>query len=359
MQLTGLKAITKLEGPWRITFDTNPDDCNHHCIMCEEHSYYSPKNRKRTKGNSKRRLMDFNIIQNVVHECSPFGLKEIIPSTMGEPLLYKNFPKIIGLCRGYNVKMNLTTNGSFPSRSAEEWAELIVPVTSDVKISWNGATKELQEEVMVGSNHEKRLEDLKTLLKIRDQHYYGGGNYCSVTLQLTFMKVNLQEIPEIVKLGISLGVDRVKGHHLWVHFNDIAHLSLRKNHDSIKRWNNTAIECIKVARDTILPNGKHIKLDNFHELDPRNINELHHKGICPFLAREAWVNHEGRFDPCCAPDDLRRELGNFGNVLDKGLMAIWGGEQYDQLINHYLENDLCKMCNMCKPRGEVYNENDS
>src|SRR5207253_2951864 len=25
-------------GPWRITFDTNPDTCNLHCVMCEEHS---------------------------------------------------------------------------------------------------------------------------------------------------------------------------------------------------------------------------------------------------------------------------------------------------------------------------------
>ena len=28
-------------GPWRITFDTNPDDCNLHCIMCEDHWPYS------------------------------------------------------------------------------------------------------------------------------------------------------------------------------------------------------------------------------------------------------------------------------------------------------------------------------
>ena len=28
-------------GPWRITFDTNPDDCNLHCIMCEDHSPFS------------------------------------------------------------------------------------------------------------------------------------------------------------------------------------------------------------------------------------------------------------------------------------------------------------------------------
>ena len=33
--------------PWRITFDTNPDDCNLQCLMCEEHSPFSPKQAER------------------------------------------------------------------------------------------------------------------------------------------------------------------------------------------------------------------------------------------------------------------------------------------------------------------------
>jgi hypothetical protein len=28
----------RAKGPWRITFDTNPDTCNLRCVMCEEHS---------------------------------------------------------------------------------------------------------------------------------------------------------------------------------------------------------------------------------------------------------------------------------------------------------------------------------
>ena len=36
-------------GPWRITFDTNPDDCNLHCIMCEDHSPYSTTQSDRRK----------------------------------------------------------------------------------------------------------------------------------------------------------------------------------------------------------------------------------------------------------------------------------------------------------------------
>jgi glycosyltransferase involved in cell wall biosynthesis len=34
-------AITVMPGPWRVTFDTNPDDCNLRCVMCEEHSPFS------------------------------------------------------------------------------------------------------------------------------------------------------------------------------------------------------------------------------------------------------------------------------------------------------------------------------
>ncbi len=27
--------------PWRITIDTNPDQCNLNCIMCDTHSIYN------------------------------------------------------------------------------------------------------------------------------------------------------------------------------------------------------------------------------------------------------------------------------------------------------------------------------
>ena len=38
-------ALKHLDAPWRITFDTNPDDCNLNCVMCEEHSPTAPPTR--------------------------------------------------------------------------------------------------------------------------------------------------------------------------------------------------------------------------------------------------------------------------------------------------------------------------
>lgn len=93
----------------------------------------------------------------------------MIPSTMGEPLIYKHFSHFIELCYKYNLKMNLTTNGTFPKtteKSFTEWAKLIVPITTDIKISWNGATAETSQKVMLKINFEEAVENVKEKILI-------------------------------------------------------------------------------------------------------------------------------------------------------------------------------------------------
>mgnify|MGYP001158614243 FL=1 len=340
------EKLVHRSAPWRITFDTNPDDCNLNCVMCEEHSPYSPSHQARIKGELPYRRMNIETIEQVISECAPHGLEEIIPSTMGEPLIYKHMPRIIELCHEHGIKLNLTTNGTFPGKGAEKWARMIVPVGSDVKLSWNGSNRTSQSLVMINNDFDKNMEDLRTFIRIRDEHANNGGNYCSVTLQMTFMEMNLEQVPRVVELAIKEGVDRVKGHHLWAHFEEIKDEDLRRSKDSIERWNEIARECIEIADNNLLPNGKRIILANIYELDPEHGGELHPAATCPFLGQEAWVNHEGRFDPCCSPDDLRQTLGYFGNVGDEGLLDIWQSSEYQNLLENYLDFDVCKQCNM-------------
>jgi len=344
--------ITRNPGPWRITFDTNPDTCNLKCIMCEEHSEHSLLQLQRKNEGRERRVMPFEMIEKVIAEAAPHGLREIIPSTMGEPLLYDQFEGIIELCRRYGVKLNLTTNGTFPRLGAAEWAKRIVPVTSDVKISWNGATKTTHEAIMVGAKWENVLENARTFLAIRDAHAAAGGNRCRVTFQLTFLKSNVHELADMVRLAIDLGVDRVKGHHLWAHFDAIRDQSMRRNTESIGRWNAAVLEAREVAATKPLPNGKHVLLENIFLLDEKATQDLAPGGPCPFLGQEAWVSALGRFDPCCAPDAQRRSLGEFGNLQERSFMEIWNGEAYRALTSTYRNRPLCLACNMRKPVGE-------
>jgi len=345
---TSTKGIAPIESPWRVTFDTNPDDCNFSCTMCEQHSEFSPHQSNRKARGIRRRRMDINLVRSVVAELAPRGLKEIIPTTMGEPLQYKEFPEFIQICKEYNVKMNLTTNGSFFGRGVNEWAAVIIPCTSDIKISWNGITTKTQQSIMKGSTLQNQISNLKSLIKIRDEVATAGGNYCSITLQLTFMQKNLLEIPEILKFAMECGCDRVKGHHLWAHFEEIKDENLRRNSASIQNWNEIASQCRDIVANNPRKDGKPFRLENFESLSEQlGVAEAGANTVCPFLGKEAWVNHEGRFDPCCAPDEERKSLGSFGTV-NRSLLAIWNSPEYKDLAKNYKEFSLCRGCTMRK-----------
>lgn len=347
-------TIPPAPGPWRITFDTNPDTCNLKCIMCEEHSPHSLLQIQRRRDGRPRRLMPIELVRRVIAEAAPHGLREVIPSTMGEPLLYENFEEIIELCHSYKVKLNLTTNGTFPRLGPMVWAEKIVPVTSDVKISWNGARAATQEDVMIGSSWEEMLENVRTFVSVRDRHAATGGNRCRVTFQLTFLETNVDEIPDIVRLAVELGVDRVKGHHLWAHFDEIKPLSMRRSTEAIRRWNASVKQARLAAAERRLPNGEYVLLDNLFPLDEEAATEdLAPDGPCPFLGQEAWISAEGRFDPCCAPDAERRSLGQFGNLNETSFMDIWRGDSYRRLLSTYRNRSLCIGCNMRRPAEEA------
>lgn len=341
--------ILRRPGPWRVTLDTNPDDCNLRCIMCEEHSEHSDRQAERRSAGQPRRRMSVDLIRKVVAEAAALGAREIIPSTMGEPLLFAHFEEILSLCARYKLKLNLTTNGTFPRLGARAWAEKIVPVTSDTKISWNGASGATHEAIMVGARWESVLANLRTFIEVRDAHAAAGGDRCRVTLQLTFLESNTSELPEIVRLAASLGVDRVKGHHLWAHFAAIQGLSMRRSPEAIQRWNAAVAEARAVVAQHRLPDGRPVLLENIFPLNPDATEDLAPGGACPFLGQEAWVSAEGRFNPCCAPDAERRSLGDFGDLNYQSLGEIWSGPAYERLQASYRVRSLCLGCNMRRP----------
>lgn len=333
---------------WRITLDTNPDLCNLHCMMCEDHSDLA---KSRKSGQPKRPLMSLELMESILAQAARFGVREIIPSTMGEPLLYPHFLRMLELCRQYDMSLNLTTNGTFPPGphhySVEDWAHRIVPLATDVKISWNGATETTQQRIMPGTSLSGHLMNAQKFIAVRDKIHQETGHYCRMTMQMTFMEANLDEIPAMIQLACELGFDRIKGHQLWVHFPEMENCSLRRSSESIRAWNEIARQCRTIASENRVPAGKTpIQLVHFFDLDPNHKDEISPNGICPFLGKEAWVDSSGHFNVCCAPDTLRKSLGDFGDLVRQSLEEIWNSPAYRNLCKTYMANDLCKVCNM-------------
>ncbi len=335
---------------WRITLDTNPEDCNYHCIMCEEHSEFSHfKKKLKEQGLDTPRRMPRNLLSNIFEDAKKLGIREIIPSTMGEPLLYKWIDDFFILAPKYGFKINLTTNGSFPGKKIEDWAQIIIPNTSDIKISFNGAKKETSEKIMRGSSYEKQLSNIRFLVQYRNNWYKKHGKYCSITLQTTFMQSNMKELAEIIKLAASLDIDRVKGHHLWTHFEEIKNLSMKFSDESIRQWNKYVDEA-EIAQELYLkPNGKKIRLENIIKLSEDTGEVIPETYNCPFLGKELWIAADGRINPCCCPDEKRRLLGDFGNANQIKISEVIESEKYQNLLENYKAQEVCKTCNMRRP----------
>lgn len=335
---------------WRITLDTNPEDCNLSCTMCEEHSPFS--NYIKEKLGGKRRRMPKEWLEPIFEQAKQLGVTEMIPSTMGEPLIYKHFSHFVELCYKYNIKMNLTTNGTFPKtteKTVTEWAKLIVPITTDIKISWNGATAETSQKVMLKIDFDEALENIKKFIQVRDEHYMNTGYYCRVTFQLTFMQNNMHELADIVKLAAGIGVDRVKGHQLWTHFDEIKQLSMNATIDSIVRWNRYVEEAYGAQNEFRKSNGEKVILENIIPLQVNDSKEIPESYECPFLEKELWVSATGKISPCCAPDEQRNALGDFGNIESTTINGVLNSPGYKDLVENYKTKTLCKSCNMRKP----------
>lgn len=344
------KVISKKYNLWRITLDTNPEDCNLSCTMCEEHSPFSKFIRE--KLNGKRRRMPKEWLESIFQQAKALGVKEIIPSTMGEPLLYKHFAYIVELCYKYGIKMNLTTNGTFPKtteKSVTEWAKLLVPITTDVKISWNGATAQTAQKIMLKINFDEAIANVREFIRIRNEHFKATGYKCRVTFQLTFMQNNMHELADIIALAAKLDVDRVKGHQLWAHFDEIKDLSMKHSAESILQWNKYVEEAYKAQEKYRKHNGEKVILENIIPIELNESQEIPENYNCPFLGKELWISPTGKISPCCAPDEMRQTLGNFGNIENNTIESILNSDNYINLITHYKQIPLCKTCNMRKP----------
>ncbi len=332
-------------GPWRVTFVTSPDDCNLRCIMCRTGSASAPPAERRRR---PPRRMELGLLRRVLEDRRGSALSEVIPSTEGEPLLYPEMDGLLDLCAAAGAKVNLTTNGTFPGRGAAAWAERLAPACSDVKVSWNGACAATAEALMPGLSFDEALAGVRAFAKVRDRVASSGAGRCRLSFQVTAMEPNVAELPEIVRLAASLGVDRVKVNQLQAHFPELRSLSLRRSPRSIRRWNEAVRACWRAAEEARRTRGRQVLLQNLVELepDPERPAPL---GPCPFLGREAWVTVDGRFGPCPAPRGER--LGELGSLRDWTMGEIWESERYRELCRSYPSRPICRECSMRRPGG--------
>jgi MoaA/NifB/PqqE/SkfB family radical SAM enzyme len=332
-----------LLSPWRITFVTNPDECNLRCPMCATHS---DEARAIRPAAAPRRLGLQDVIRAIDSLSSP--PIEVIPSTRGEPLLWDGLPGLAEACGARGISLNVTTNGSFPGRGAEEWARILCPVSSDVKISWGAASPWLDAELIGGRDPVRALADLRTFVRVRDETASAGGNRCGVSLQVAARAENVGELPALVRLAAAEGLDRVKVNHLQLHFPSLEASSLRRSPEAVRRWNEAVRAAGDAATRTPRRGGGEVALLGLVELPEKGGAPLRD---CPFAGREAWVEVDGTYLPCPAPAAREGRLGYLGSLRDGSIPEAWNSPAWRAVGDGWKELAPCRDCPFRSPGG--------
>ena len=235
--------------------------------------------------------MPFEIAQAAIEKYAP---KEVIPSTMGEPLLYSKFNDLLNLCKARGIKLNITTNGTFPSKWNRESGMIeLLTACKDIKVST------LAYE-MGGINQIAWRKNIEQLLKCRHQLNHAGTNeFSTVSLQVTLHRENLSNLAEILHYAESIEINRIKWNP--VVFLDSAPQELRSRYELDK---DTLSQIRQEFRNGALVSDK---LKNEGSLFFENLS-----GKCPMakdcdhcpFTDETWIWPDGHEDHC--PNPMRR-----------------------------------------------------
>ena len=334
------------DGPWRLTLVADPDDCNLACDMCE-------CGRARADGppsRPPRRLDPALALAAFASARSGGALREVVPSTLGEPLLWAGTDSLLDACAAAGLRLNLTTNGTWPGRGARAWGERLYPLASDVKVSWNGASAATAEAIMPGLDFAAAVAGVAEVAAARDAAAARSGVRGRLSFQVTAQAGNVDELPAMARLAASLGVDRVKVNQLQPRAPHLLARALTRTRQGLERWNGAAAALRAAATSLRTSAGVPLELQGAGDLalDPAAPAPL---GPCPFVGREAWLLHDGRLAPCPHPAAWRGELGDFGRVGAAPLLELWRGPALAEFTRRHEEHPVCAACPFRRPGG--------
>jgi len=163
--------------------------CNLRCPMC-------PRTIKLERGELEEGDMDFRLYKKVIDEGSENGLYSVKLNLLGEPLCCKDLPKMIKYAKKKRIiDVMINTNGVLLTEDMSK--KLIDAGLDKLFISFDSPTKKIYESIRIGAKFENVLENVKTLVKIRDEN---NLRYPITRVSMVLMKENKNELPKFIKL---------------------------------------------------------------------------------------------------------------------------------------------------------------
>lgn len=280
--------------------------CNLHCIMCPIDDIEAPK-RKLNIDEFKHILSQF-----------PF-LKQVGLYGIGEPLNNPRIYEMIKICHDRNIKTEFVSNATLFNETRIN--KLIEAGLNNIYISIDSVNSQNYESIRIGSNFEKVIQNLKTLIDCKKA---ANSKIPEIGIVTVTMNENVEELIQIINFISTLEVDKliIKGLN-----TSYTGSSLKVQTDHNQNLNQVLALCEKINQS-----GK-LQIKFY-----RN-----NKEACSWPWNSVFITANGDVTPCCNCADPN--IISFGNIFQQNFLEIWNNEQY----RNFRTSFRSEMPTVCKP----------
>ena len=257
--------------------------CNLQCSFC------SPVKRK-------KEIMDIETFENIILKIKDYT-DYVYLHVKGEPLSHPNIIELINICDKYNLKVNLTTNGT------------IFPNIVD------------------------KLNKCQNINKINFSLHSENNidNYCEKIFDA------VEKLPKSVTVIYRLWT--LKDNNLDSKSTEIV--------NKISKYYNLSSELVeKIKLENNIKIKSTIYVDKDNEFEWPSINSQNESdGYCFALKTQIAILVDGTVVPCCLDND---GIINLGNIKDKSMDEIINSDRFKSLKQSFQQRKPCEeLCRKC------------
>ncbi len=302
------------ENIYPIEIEISPSGaCNHRCVFCAvDYIGYQPA------------FLDKDIILRDIKQMATKGLKSVICSGEGEPLLNKDMPDIANGIKACGVDVAMSSNCALFTK---EKAEECLGAFTWIRFSVASMEEESYDKIQRGKSGDlgRVKENLSDAVRIKKDRKLTT----TLGVQCLLLPDNMRQLPDMAKQLREIGVD---------------YLTIKPYSQHLHSENKFEIDY-----DEMLDLEKEVKQytsDDFSIYFRANaMKKMHHEKCykqCYGLPFMTHIDAKGNVWPCVA--HIGTEEFCYGNIYEWSFEEIWEGTRRQEIIKKLNALDINKIC---------------
>lgn len=302
------------ENIYPIEIEISPSGaCNHRCIFCAvDYVGYQPV------------FLDKDILLRDIRQMSERGLKSVICSGEGEPLLNKAMPDIANGIKACGVDVAMSSNGAlFTKDKAEECLGAFTWIRFSVASMEEKSYEKIQRGKEGDLNRVK--ENLADAVKIKRKK----GLQTTLGVQCLLLPDNIEQLSDMTKQLCEIGVD---------------YLTIKPYSQHLHSENKFEIDYADML--DLEKELKQYETEEFAVYFRANAMKKMHQEKCykqcyglPFMTH---IDSRGNVWPCVA--HIGTEEFCYGNIYEQTFEEIWEGKRRQEIMSRLSVLDINKVC---------------